>query len=68
LDISNKSYYFSRILDEIGNPHVTILKMDIGRYEGKVLSSFHKFSTIKQVIIETHSKELTEKVTEILKK
>jgi FkbM family methyltransferase len=55
------------ILDEIGNPNVTILKMDIEGYEGKVLTSFHKFSTIRQVIIETHSKDLTAEVTEVLK-
>ncbi len=62
-----KANTLDNILNEIREPHVTVLKMDIEGYEGKALSSFHKFNTIKQVIIETHSKELTEKVTEILK-
>ena len=45
----------------MGNPKVTILKIDIEGYEGKVLSVFNKFDTIKQIVIETHSKKLTER-------
>ena len=56
------------ILDKLGNPKVTILKMDIEGYEGKVLSVFNKYDTIKQIIIETHSKKLTEDITQILAK
>ncbi|MGP6221047.1 FkbM family methyltransferase [Caldiplasma sukawensis] len=54
------------ILDELGNPKVTILKMDIEGYEGKVLSNFRNHETINQVVIETHSRDLTRKITSIL--
>lgn len=56
------------ILAELGNPKVTIMKMDIEGYESKVLSTFHKYDSIKQIVIETHSKKLTEEVTNILSK
>ena len=56
------------ILDKLGNPKITILKMDIEGYEGKVLSAFNKYDTIKQIVIETHSKKLTDEVTQVLAK
>ena len=56
------------ILDKLSNPKVTILKMDIEGYEGKVLSVFNKYDSIKQIVIETHSKKLTDEVTQILVK
>ena len=46
------------ILQELGDPEVTIMKMDIEGYEGKVLSAFKKYQTLRQIIIEVHSKEL----------
>jgi FkbM family methyltransferase len=54
------------ILNELGNPKVTILKMDIEGYEGKVLSNFKSHKEIRQVVIETHSKDLTTEITSIL--
>jgi FkbM family methyltransferase len=56
------------ILEELGNPEVTILKMDIEGYESKALSAFRKHRTIRQMVIETHSKQLTEDVIKILSK
>ena len=56
------------ILDKLGNPKITILKMDIEGYEGRVLSVFNKLDTIKQIVIETHSIKLTDEVTQILVK
>ena len=56
------------ILDKLGNPKITILKMDIEGYEGKVLSTFNKYDSIKQIVIETHSKKLTDEVTQVLAK
>lgn len=53
------------ILDKLGNPKITILKMDIEGYEGKVLSTFSKYDSIREIVIETHSKELTDEVTQI---
>lgn len=54
------------VLDELGNPKITILKMDIEGYEGKALSNFRNHKTINQVIIETHSRDLTRQITSIL--
>ena len=54
------------ILDDLGNPRVTILKMDVEGYEEKILSVFKQYNTIQQVIIETHSKELTDSISSIL--
>ena len=42
--------------------------MDIEGFEGKVLSTFNKYETIKQIVIETHSKKLTDEVTQVLDK
>ena len=39
--------------------------MDIEGYEGKVLSIFSKYDSIGEIVIETHSKELTDEVTQI---
>ena len=63
-----KAEPLDKILDELGNPKITILKMDIEGYEGKVLSVFNKYDTIKQIVIETHSRKLTEEITHILTK
>ena len=56
------------ILDKLGNPKITILKMDIEGYEGKVLSIFSKYDSIREIVIETHSKELRNEVTQIFAK
>ena len=40
--------------------------MDVEGYEEKILSVFKKYKTIQQVIIETHSKELTDSISSIL--
>ena len=47
-------------------PKETILKMDVEEYEGKVLSNFKNHGAIRQVVIETHSRDLTIQVTSIL--
>lgn len=56
------------ILDKLGNPKITILKMDIEGYEGRVFSVFNKLDTIKQIVIETHSKKFTDEVTQVFVK
>ncbi|MEJ2772064.1 FkbM family methyltransferase [Stygiolobus sp. CP8521M] len=46
------------ILHELGDPKITIMKMDIEGYEGKVLSAFNNYQYFIQIIVEVHSKEL----------
>ena len=57
-----KAKTLDSIIAELGNPKITLLKMDIEGYEMKALSSFSKYNHLKQIILETHSKELTEQV------
>jgi len=57
-----KAKTLDSILEELGNPKITVLKMDIEGYEMKALSGFSKYNYIREIIIETHSKELTEQV------
>ena len=54
------------ILEEIGNPEISVLKIDIEGYEYKALSNFHALLSIRQVIVETHSDVLTDGVTNLL--
>lgn len=63
-----KAYTLDEILEKFGNPEINILKMDIEGYEVKVLSNFKKYQEINQVIVETHSQELTLETIKILKK
>ncbi|MEM5772601.1 MAG: FkbM family methyltransferase [Candidatus Aenigmatarchaeota archaeon] len=55
------------VLTKLGNPDISILKMDIEGFEVKALKNFQRHESIKQVIIETHSKELTNEIIHILK-
>ena len=57
-----KAKTIDSILEELGNPKITVLKMDIEGYEMKALLGFSKYNCIREIIIETHSKELTEQV------
>ncbi|WP_236609057.1 FkbM family methyltransferase [Saccharolobus islandicus] len=54
------------ILHELGDPKITIMKMDIEGYEGKVLSAFKNYEYLRQIIVEVHSKELKNYVTNLL--
>ena len=65
--ISVKADTLDNVLLSLGNPKIDILKMDIEGYEVKALSKFNRLKDIKQVIVETHSKELTERTKEILR-
>ncbi|QXJ34897.1 FkbM family methyltransferase [Saccharolobus shibatae] len=46
------------ILHELGESEVTIMKMDIEGYEGKVLSAFKNYESLRQIIMEVHSRDL----------
>jgi hypothetical protein len=54
------------ILHELGDPKITIMKMDIEGYEGKVLSAFNNYQYLRQIIIEVHSKQLKNYVANLL--
>ena len=54
------------ILEEIGNPEISVLKIDIEGYEYKALSTFHALSSVRQIIVETHSGLLTDEVINLL--
>jgi FkbM family methyltransferase len=54
------------ILHELGDPKITIMKMDVEGYEGKVLSAFNNYQYFRQIIIEVHSKELKNYVANLL--
>lgn len=44
----------------------TIIKMDIEGFEGKALKNFTGFNSVKEIIMEVHSKELQKEVVQIL--
>lgn len=47
---------------------VTVIKMDIEGYEAKVLEAFHHWKTIREMIIEVHSLEIRNEISELLTK
>jgi FkbM family methyltransferase len=62
-----KAETLDSILSSLGDPKVTVLKMDIEGYEERTLRNFTKYHDINQIIVETHGKELSQQVESILK-
>ena len=64
--IAVKAKPLDYILHELGDPKITVMKMDIEGYEGKVLSAFNNYKHSRQIILEVHSKEMKDYITKLL--
>jgi FkbM family methyltransferase len=53
------------ILNDLGSDP-TVVKMDIEGYEGKALRGFSKVKSVREIIMEVHSKSLQKEVIDIL--
>lgn len=64
--VSSKAETLDTLIKMTGSPKITVLKMDIEGYEVKALSSLSDFQSIREIIVETHNRELTTLTTQIL--
>ncbi|NWG36461.1 FkbM family methyltransferase [Nitrososphaera sp.] len=54
------------ILERDDCKEVNVIKMDIEGYEAKVLKAFHHWKAIREMIIEVHSSEIRNEISELL--
>jgi FkbM family methyltransferase len=57
-----------QILEDLGENKVDVLKMDIEGFEYKALSAYKNLSSLRELILEVHSRELLEQVARLLKR